>query len=399
MIFHSIDNKQNCKTVFSQNELILDPDYNNFTGTWDYNLDHHNPDIQYAKLYLKGKSLNDVCPSDLKEEWEAVKERHGAFIKSFKSAKVKATDYCFYDLVPEDFLLHYFSQKCKIVDYILNNYAKPTNYEFLFELSKLLSEIEGAPLIFNYSALTPILHKYKARRFKEKLSKLNPFISYNIFGTVTGRLTTKKNSFPILTLDKDYRSILEPTNDWFVELDFNAAELRCLLALNEVPQPEEDIHKWHHAEISHIYKQDMDRNAIKRKIFSWLYGGPEVSLGMPKIEKYYNKQRVVEKYWDGTKIINPFGKEIECDKFRALNFLIQSTTSDLFLRRAIEVNKLLHGRKTKITALIHDSMLLDFSEEDKEILPALISTFEKTDLGNFRVNKKIGLDFGNMKEF
>ena len=67
-------------------------------------------------------------------------------------------------------------------------------------------------------------------------------------------------------------------------------------------------------------------------------------------------------------------------------------------RRAVEINKLLKDRKTKIGALIHDSLLLDVAKEDKEILPELIKVFGKTDLGTFKVNKKIGLDFGRMMD-
>jgi len=399
MIFHSIDSKQKCKTIFSNDEVIPFPDYDKLTGTWDYNLDHPNTDIQYAKLYLDGKSLDDVCPIDFKNEWESTKLKHQAYIKSFMTAQVQAQDYCFYDLVPESFLKEYFGQKCKIVDYVLSHYERPYNYNFLVELSKLLKTIEENKLIFNHSALTSSLYKYKTRRFKKKLLKLNPFIAYNVFGTVTGRLTTKKKSFPILTLDREYRSVLQPDNDYFVELDFNGAELRCLLALNGKEQPQEDIHLWHQQEMNKIYNQDMNRDEVKQKMFSWLYGGQNVSLGMPKIEGYYNKKSVVEKYWDGKKITNPFGREIKCDNFRALNFLIQSTTSDLFLRRAIAINKLLHKRKTKITALIHDSILLDFAKEDKDIFKGLIKEFGNTDLGVFKVNVSLGTDFGNMRKF
>ena len=399
MIFHSIDNNSQCKTVYLEDKLISNPDYKQLTGTWDYKTDHDNDDIQYAKLYLSGKSIEAGCPLHLQAEWNKVKNKHNAFIKSFITSGVKATDYCFYDLVPESFLHEYFGHKIKIIEYILKTHNKPPQYDYLLDLRKLLCSIEENKLCLDMSPLTPLLHQYKTRKFKERLNTLPPIISYKLFGTVTGRLTTQKNSFPILTLDKDYRCILKPNNDYFIEFDFNGAELRCLLALNGKDQPEGDIHKWHEKIMSKIYNGEMDRGEIKRKMFAWLYGGLDASLGMPQIESYYNKRQALKKYWDGLKIVNPFGREIECDEFRALNFLIQSTTSDLFLRRAIEVNNLLKGKKSKITALIHDSILLDFSKEDKNILPDLLSTFEKTELGNFRVNKKIGLNFGNMKEF
>jgi hypothetical protein len=43
-------------------------------------------------------------------------------------------------------------------------------------------------------------------------------------------------------------------------------------------------------------------------------------------------------------------------------------------------------------------MLIDFSNKDKHLIPEIIKTFQDTDLGSFKVNKSIGLNFGNMME-
>jgi DNA polymerase I-like protein with 3'-5' exonuclease and polymerase domains len=143
----------------------------------------------------------------------------------------------------------------------------------------------------------------------------------------------------------------------------------------------------------------MSREEIKRKIFGWLYGPSNVSLGIPQVQKYYDKQKALQKYWNGEEIKNPYGRIVKADEFHALNALIQSTTSDTFLRRAIAVNKLLEGKKSFTTALIHDSMVIDFDRNDKDILENLIKEFGNTDLGIFKVNASLGTSFGNMKKF
>ena len=98
-------------------------------------------------------------------------------------------------------------------------------------------------------------------------------------------------------------------------------------------------------------------------------------------------------------MINPFGRKISADEFHALNAVIQSTTSDTFLRRAIAVNKMLQGRKSFTMGLIHDSMVIDFDRHDKDILEDLIKEFGNTDLGIFKVNASLGTSFGNMRKF
>ena len=399
MLFQIIDNKQQCTSIYSNKEIISEPEYNKLSKTWTYNSVLKDKDIEYASLYAQGQNLDQCCPASLKEVWEKVKQKHFAYIKSFEEAKVKYNDYCFYDLVPESFVIEYFDIKSQITEHVLNSYDKPENYEFLLELSELVSDIEKHKINIDLKQIDNDLHEYRTRKFKEKLARMRPHVSYNVFGTITGRLTTKKDSFPILTLDKNYRKIIKPQNDWFIELDFNAAELRCLLTLNNQRQPEEDIHEWHGHILNRLSDKNMDRNDIKRKIFGWLYGPPNVSLGIPQIERYYDKTKALQQYWNGEEVINPFGRKIKADEFHALNAIIQSTTSDTFLRRAIAVNKLLEGKKSFTMGLIHDSMVIDFAREDKDLIDNLVEEFGNTDLGIFKVNASLGTNFGNMKRF
>ena len=100
--------------------------------------------------------------------------------------------------------------------------------------------------------------------FHKKIKQKGPNIVYDLFGSKTGRLTTKKNSFPILTMDKKYRSIIKPKNDCFLELDFNSAEIRTFLALQGLEQPKQDIHAWTG---KNVFKGQLTRDEVKKKFF------------------------------------------------------------------------------------------------------------------------------------
>lgn len=399
MLFEIIDQKQKCKNIVLNNKIVSQPVYKDLSKTWSYHSSLKNYDIEYASLYSQGKTLDECCPENLKDKWNIIKQKHLAYIKSFETGFCELYDHCFYDLVPESFVIEYFSIKNKITEHVLKTYDKPENYDFLVEASELINDIKERRLVINREKLTNRLHRTQARSFYTKIFSCNSYIDYNLFGTTTGRLTTKKNSFPILTMNKEYRDVISPTNDWFIELDFNAAELRCMLALNQQPQPVNDIHDWHGSIFNKLTDHEMNREEIKRKIFGWLYGPLNVSLGIPQVEKHYNKRSILQRYWNGQEIINPFGRKIKADEFHALNALIQSTTSDTFLRRAIAVNKLLEKTNSFTMGLIHDSMIIDFDKNDKGLLDDLIEGFGNTDLGNFKVNVSLGTHFGNMRRF
>ena len=212
-----------------------------------------------------------------------------------------------------------------------------------------------------------------------------------MFGSKTGRLTTKKNSFPILNLDKNYRKILKPKNDWFVELDFNAAELRTFLALAGKQQPKEDIHDWN---AKNIYNGST-RDEAKKRIFAWLYN-PESTDYLSS--KAYNRAEVVKKYYDGSQVTTFFNRIIPSDDHHALNYIIQSTTSDLFLRKMIDLWKFLKDKKSFIAFSVHDSLVIDMPSDERDLINQIVEIFSRTKFGDFKVNVSGGKNYGNMRK-
>ena len=395
MIFQTLDTKKECVGVYLDGEITYDLDNIDFSSletTWEYSSFLENKKVEYANLFCGGMTLQDACPSELKERWGTIISRLKAFMVSFGEAKLNLNEVCFFDLVPERFLKEYCDMKTLITEDVLGRCEKPDNYDFLVDLTKLVSSIESQPLNIDLSCVTNQMTAYRVREFVKKIRSKTQYIKYNVFGTVTGRLTTKKTSFPILTFSKDMRSILKPNNDFFVELDFNAAELRTLLALAGVDQPEIDIHEWN---AKNVYNGLIDRDEAKKKIFAWLYN-PESRDKLAS--QKYNRESVLKEYYDGNHVNTPFNRKIEADPHRALNYTIQSTTSDLFLRRALKIHDMLKEKKSYISCMIHDSLVIDFSMEDKELLMDMIDTFSDTDLGRFKTNVSIGDNFGNLEK-
>ena len=391
MYFQTLDDKNECLGVYLNGEIYYGKIPEGITKTWAYSPSLSDREVEYANLYCGGSSLEDVVPTAYADRWELIQNKLKAYFRSFNEAKVDLNENCFFDLVPERFLLEFCEIKNKITETVLQNYEKPEDYEFMLNLTKVVESMKSKKLNIDVSNIKTRLFEFKARQWKDKIIKGSPYISYDIYGTKTGRMTTKKNSFPILTLPKEYRSVIKPTNDWFVELDFNAAELRTLLSLAGREQPEGDIHNWN---IENIFKESMSREKAKKSIFAWLYNP---SMKHPA-EKVYNRTSVLDKHWDGDKIQTIYGREIEADKHHALNYVIQSTTSDLFLRRMIDVHEILKNKKSHIAFCVHDSLVIDLDNEEKDMIPEIKKIFSDTELGNFKVNLSAGKDYGTMKE-
>lgn len=390
MLFQTLDNKSECVGVYIDGTL----DYEDIpllgTKTWSYASYLGDREIEYASLY--GRDLTKACPEELKERWGEVSSRLTAYYKSFKAAKVCMQENCFFDLVPERYLMDLCELKNQITQHVLENHPRPRNYGHLLEVTKLVHEIAQQPLKIVPANIKSKRANLQARKFLKKITKNQPYCKYNVDGTKTGRLTVKPTGFPILTMNRDFRSVLEPQNDWFVELDFNAAELRVLLSLLGKEQPDMDIHQWN---IDNVFGTATDRASAKKRAFAWLYN-PESQDHL--MDKFYDRDAVLAQYWDGEKVNTLYDREIPADRFHALNYIIQSTCADMVLEQACKIRRLLAEKRSTIAFVVHDSIVIDLANEDRQELLELVDSFSTTRLGRFMVNLHAGKDFGSLKE-
>ena len=391
MLFQALDDKKECVGIYSNGQLYFCDFPTDLTKTWNYSPHFSSEKIEYGQIYANGRQLGEVCPAHLKEEYEKTSKKMQAFIKSFNLSGISLQENCFFDLVPKRFLLEFCEIKNRISAWVFQNYDRPKNHDFMAKVCEMTSGISSQVFELNRASLNSRLADTRVLSFRNKISS-HMRVDYNPFGTVTGRLTTYRGSFPILTLDKTFRSVLRSNKGTLVEIDFNAAELRTLLGLSGSPQPEQDLHLWN---VENIYNKAISRDEAKEKIFSWLYNPKSLDI---EAEKYYSRDKLVERYFDGTSVRTPMGRVMESEERTALNYLVQSTSSDIFLNSAYEVWKMLENRSSEVRFLVHDSVLLDLSDEDRGLLPEIIEKFSKTPLGEYKVGVSVGKNYGDMRK-
>jgi len=392
LLFQVLDTKADCVGYYANNMIYPERKLPTKGSTWDYSPHLQGKEYEIARIYSHGGTITDVCPEDMKEDWEKIKKTLKSCLKAFSTSRLSLTENCFYDLVPEYFLYQYLEAKNQITQHVLDTCSRPANYQHLHNLLAMTTDIRQRYLNIDVAPLGHLLTSVRGQNFHRTVQSVRPVCDYNPWGTITGRLATQPNSFPILTMNKEFRPCVRPNNDWLVEFDFNAAELRTLLALTGAEQPENDIHDWN---VRNIFDNSLTREEAKVQTFAWLYSSKENK----DLERLYNKDLVRNKYWDGLKITTDYGRIIEnVDEHHALNYIVQSTTIDMVHEQAYKVYELLKGRKSHIAFLIHDAVYIDLAEEDRYEILNLLDTFKKTRYDMFKVNVSAGKNLGEMKE-
>lgn len=369
-IIQALNIEDKCTGIYSNGELYFE-NYSEILEksslAWNYSPTFEKDDkYTFLSLYLRSLPLEDYSkdPVYMKSIAKTLESQKKAAI----TAKVDLASLCFYDLLPDHLLNKWLFLKEEAIRNVAKSLARPSDYEILHKIHVLTSEVAN--------------RKITVAGREEK-------VAYDMFSSATGRLATKKGSFPILSLSKADRSSVHPKNDLYLELDLNGAEIRTLLAFSGVVQPQEDIHSWNMKQIAPW----ASREQAKEQFFAWLYN--------PKSEheiydKIYNKEAYLD-HFRGGHIKTPFGRSLPTDERRALNYLLQSTTSDIVLDNAYNITKLLKKNKSFVAFTMHDSVVLDFAREDYPLVEEIKEIFETNLFGRFLSNISIGKNFGEMR--
>lgn len=398
MLFQTLDDKNECVGFYSEDKLYFHtPLPDSLTKTWSYSGFLRGREIDYAQLYCDGKSLDEVCPEHLKEDWELINKKLKSIISSCIESKVSLKENCFFDLTPQRFLIEYCHIRNQITEHILNSRQRPAEYAFYKRFGELLHDIRYRDLNINLENIQNKLAKESAMQFYKKIANGTNHIWYNMFGSITGRLTVNKNSFPILTFPKQFREILLPQNDWFIVFDMNAAELRTAMALAGKSQVEGDLHQW---SAENVFKGQLDRSEAKSVATAWLYDSHSAQALKydNELSQLYDKQGLKNKYWINGYVNTPYNRKIEADEHHVISYLNQSTFIDLFHRQIIKVDDFLKGKKSFVSFMVHDEFVLDVTDDEKNLIVDIIKILQDTPYGKFPVNVKAGKNYGDMKK-
>ena len=176
-----------------------------------------------------------------------------------------------------------------------------------------------------------------------------------------------------------------------MSLDYNGAEVRTLLSLTGETQPKIDIHEWNSL---HLFEQNIARDECKTRFFAWLYDPNSDAIST----EMYSKKKALNKWYSSGVITTPFGRQIKVEDRKALNYLIQSTTSDLVLERAVAIDEFLKDKKSFISHIVHDELVLDISDDEKYLIPEIKSMFANNKLDQFVVNIQAGKNYYDLEE-
>lgn len=374
----------NKSLAYKDGNILSLKDINN-DKTWDFHPLLEEKNIEYGYILAEGKEIFSICPDKLKSIYEYYDNKIKSFLLAATVSKINVKEHSIFDLVPLQLIKDFCNIKCLIIDEYFQIKKKQENYDFLLDLLKLTTKIGNDRLNLDLSYLKSLFHESRARDISKIVSDENrQTIKYNIFGSKTGRLTTTKISFPILTLDKKYRSIIKPKLDFFLELDIQAAEIRVLYSLADLEQPRGDFHKWNASRLG------ISREDAKKKVFSFLYGHKEDNI-IDDFKNVENKLR--EKYYRNGVVYTPYGRKIEADEEHWLNYLIQSTTTDLVLRQVLKVAKYLDKLEhLKIGFIIHDALILDVDSTGLDCYREVTNIFSNSELGIYPINLSLGED-------
>jgi hypothetical protein len=206
------------------------------------------------------------------------------------------------------------------------------------------------------------------------LSKSRLYTQYNLYNT-TSRPSNTCNSINFAALNKDNgeRECYRPTNDKFIEIDFQGYHPRLIGEMIGFEFPKDQNTYDYLGELLGVPQQE-----AKELTFKQLYGG----VWSEYQDKPFFKQvaMYVDELWDtlqygGTVItenkifIRDQLEDINPQKL--FNYVVQSKETSNNVKLLELVLDYLKDKKTKIVLYTYDAFLFDYAKEDGEIFPTI----------------------------
>lgn len=303
-------------------------------------------------------------------------EKFKAELRVLQACKFPAS--AFFDFLNPKIIEEFYAEYKQVCLYLYDKHKAIADYEHLAKAFVVSEYIYGNYLIYDNSLV--------------KVS-FNPFTDY-------GRYGLNANSFNILSLAREKRHRLVAAKDFeFFEFDFNAFEIRVLLAILKINQPSGDLY-----EVLHNMSDDFrQREQFKQMLISSIYSKNEhktVLFNILKSRHFYQKYPIIN-----GKVTNVFGKTMDSDEYHLLSRVLQSSAAYILYQQLYELIVYMKSNnlKSKVSFCIHDSVCLSVHKEETHLVKDMerIVSSVKIDKLNyssvFQMKTKRGQNYGEMK--
>jgi hypothetical protein len=108
-------------------------------------------------------------------------------------------------------------------------------------------------------------------------------------------------------------------------------------------------------------KKNLARSEAKQKLFAWLYNPESTTID----STVYDREKILQKHYSEGLVQTPFGRTIVAPRAKALNYLLQSSSSDNTIDRFNKISRYLSGTRSHVAAVVHDSVVVDLHRDDR----------------------------------
>jgi len=268
----------------------------------------------------------------------------------------------------------------EIVSFVKKNKSISTGYytdAFVHgnKVLNLIKPVKTDAIKINEICGSSAINSQVVESFRPRAGGYAQPVSYDRFGTVTGRLIV--DSGPnILLLKKDYRKILKPSHadGRIISMDFSSLEARILLYESGKNCEEFDLYEMLARQFG-----GLPRAMVKAAVLSVLYGSSKgmvalhlgtteekISTLIRQIEDYIDTKILLKKLKQQHKsegcITNKFGRKINIDRVQDnifINYYAQSTGVDVSLIGFGKILEQLGTNGIRPIFVLHDALILD----------------------------------------
>jgi hypothetical protein len=222
------------------------------------------------------------------------------------------------------------------------------------------------------------------------------YTQFNLRTTTTRPSNKFKNvNYAALNKENGCRKSFIPRNHRFVEIDISAYHPSLVASLINYNFPTSDIH----GHFASLYNVDYKKS--KELTFKQLYGG--VFESYRGIEFFKKVEEYIGKLWSDFKEVG----WVECpisgfhfvdaalenmNSQKLFNYLLQNLETSTNVLILWDIFNILKGHKTKLVLYTYDSFLLDYHEDENDVLERVREVFKKYKL-NIKENEGYDYNF------